>query len=169
MSDLTQYRKHKDLFFAQDPHSPLSAEQKRTFTGLKYYAENADLRFDVTVERSSDQQVIQMQTSTGEMRDYLKYGTFRFDVDDQTAELTVYTSGNGEAFVPFTDATSGTETYGAGRYLELESLGAERFRVDFNLAYNPWCVYSPHFSCPIAPQANRLQVPIRAGEKDFKN
>ena len=67
----------------------------------------------------------------------------------------------------FVDATSGPETYGAGRYLELESHGNNRVHVDFNLAYNPWCAYSPEFSCPIPPQENRLRVPIRAGEKDF--
>jgi hypothetical protein len=69
--------------------------------------------------------------------------------------------------VPFADATSGTETYGAGRYLELEHHHGDLYHVDFNLAYNPWCAYSPNYSCPIPPKENRLQVPIRAGEKDF--
>lgn len=168
MSDLQAFRKQKDEFFARDPHSPLSAEQKRSFAGLDYYPENAALSFEVELEPSNNHQRVQMQTSTGEIRDYHKYGTFSFEVDGQPAALTVYTSGNGDAFVPFTDATSGRETYGAGRYLELEPLGGDRFDVDFNLAYNPWCAYSPLFSCPIPPQENRLQVPIRAGEKDFK-
>lgn len=168
MSDLTELRKQKDEFFAHDPHSPLEPEQRHAFTGLKYYPENPLLRFDVNVDRSTDRQVVQMQTSTGEVQDYYKYGTFGFDVDGQPATLVVYTSGDGDAFVPFADATSGRETYGAGRYLELEPLGGDRFHVDFNLAYNPWCAYSPYYSCPIPPQENRLQVPIRAGEKDFK-
>ena len=98
---------------------------------------------------------------------YVKYGMFRFKVDGEAAELTVYVSEDGGAFVPFADATSGSETYGAGRYLELEYHGGSRFHVDFNLAYNPWCVYSPDYSCPIPPKENRLQVPIRAGEKSF--
>jgi uncharacterized protein (DUF1684 family) len=68
---------------------------------------------------------------------------------------------------PFADATSGTETYGAGRYLELEHHGGSRFHVDFNLIYNPWCAYSPDYSCPLPPKKNRLLVPIHAGEKDF--
>jgi uncharacterized protein (DUF1684 family) len=169
MSALTEYRKHKDQFFAQDPHSPLSAQQKAAFSGLKYYPENPALRFDVQVQPATDHQSVQMQTSTGETRAYVKVGTFHFQVDGQSAELSVYSSGDGEAFVPFTDATSGQETYGAGRYLELEPLGGDRFQVDFNLAYNPWCVYSPHFSCPIPPLENRLRVPIRAGEKDYKD
>jgi uncharacterized protein (DUF1684 family) len=168
MSELTEFRKHKDEFFKLDPHSPLAPEQRRAFTGLQYYPENPALRFAVEVERATDQQVIQMQTNTGEVRDYYKYGTFRFEVDGQPATLAVYTSGEGDAFVPFRDATSGHETYGAGRYLELEPLGGDRFGVDFNLAYNPWCAYAPDYSCPIPPLENRLQVPIRAGERDFK-
>jgi uncharacterized protein (DUF1684 family) len=169
MSDLEQFRKQKDQFFGSDPHSPLSAAQKRAFKGLSYYAENPALRFDVTVEPFAEQKHIRMQTSTGDVQDYVRHGTFRFKVDGQPAELTVYTSEGEGPFVPFVDATSGDETYGAGRYLELEHLGGERFHVDFNLAYNPWCAYSPHYSCPLPPWENRLEVPIRAGEKDFQN
>jgi uncharacterized protein (DUF1684 family) len=167
MSALKQFRKRKDRFFKSDPDSPLSAEQKRAFSGLEYYAENPALRFDVEVEPFAEQVHVQMQTSTGDVQDYVRYGTFRFKAEDQPAVLTVYTSEEGGAFVPFADATSGSETYGAGRYLELEPLGGNRFHVDFNLAYNPWCAYSPDYSCPIPPRENRIQVPIHAGEKDF--
>jgi uncharacterized protein len=167
MSQLDEFRKHKDLFFKLDLDSPLSAEQKRAFAGLKYYAENPALRFDVQVEPFAEHVHVQMQTSTGDVQDYVKHGAFQFEVDGQPAVLTVYTSEEGGAFVPFADATSGSETYGAGRYLDLEPLGGNQFRVDFNLAYNPWCAYSPDYSCPIPPRENRIQVPIRAGEKDF--
>jgi uncharacterized protein (DUF1684 family) len=167
MTELEEFRKEKDEFFRSDPRSPLSREQKRGFSGLNYYPENDALRFDVTAEPFSEHSHVQMQTSTGDVQDYVKYGTFDFEVDGQPAELTIYASEDGEAFVPFADATSGAETYGAGRYLELEYLGEDRFHVDFNLAYNPWCAYSPDYSCPIPPKENRLEVPIRAGEKDF--
>jgi uncharacterized protein (DUF1684 family) len=167
MTELEEFRKEKDEFFKSDPRSPLSREQRRDFEGLNYYPENDPLRFDVTAEPFTEHSHVQMQTSTGDVQDYVKFGTFQFEVDGQPAELTIYASEDGEAFVPFADATSGTETYGAGRYLELEYLGENRFHVDFNLAYNPWCAYSPDYSCPIPPKENRLQVPIRAGEKDF--
>ena len=167
MIDLADIRKQKDDFFEKDHHSPLSADQKNDFQGLKYYPENTGLRFDVEVEPFDDHEHVQMQTSTGDLQEYLKYGKFGFKVDGISAELTVYSSGDGEAFLPFTDATSGKETYGAGRYLELEHHGENKFQVDFNLAYNPWCAYSPAYSCPIPPAENRLSVPIRAGEKNF--
>lgn len=167
MFDLTEYRKEKDDFFKNDHHSPLSMEQRKEFQGLSYFPENENLRFDVEVEPFDVHEYVQMQTSTGDLQEYLKYGKFGFEVDGVPAELTVFTSGEGEAFLPFTDTTSGKETYGAGRYLELEQLGGNRFQIDFNLAYNPWCAYSPAYSCPIPPAENRLKVPIQAGEKDF--
>ncbi len=167
MTELERFRKQKDKFFKSDPHSPLSREQRRAFKGLAYYPENVALRFDAEVEPFTEHMHVQMQTSTGDVDDYVKYGTFRFEVDGQPAVLTVFASEDGGTFVPFSDATSGSETYGAGRYLELEHHGGNRFHVDFNLAYNPWCAYSPQYSCPIPPKENRLAVPIRAGEKDF--
>lgn len=167
MSALTEMRRHKDHFFKSDPHSPLSAAQRRAFTGLQYYPENPALRFDVKLDRSTNPEQVRMQTSTGEVQQYFRFGTFNFEVDGQQATLTIYGSHEGDAFVPFADSTSGGETYGAGRYLDLEWLGGDRYHVDFNLAYNPWCAYSPEYSCPIPPGENRLKVPIRAGEKDF--
>mgnify|MGYP001814536646 CR=1 FL=1 len=167
MSELKRLRRQKDEFFAHDSHSPLSAEQKRTFPGLRYFPENSQLRFQDEVKRSTAEQVVHMQTNTGELREYHKYGTFGFLVNGDSAELCVYTSGDRGFFVPFADATSGQETYGAGRYVEVHSLGGERFEVDFNQAYNPWCAYSPNFSCPISPAENRLTIPIRAGEQSF--
>ncbi|MCL7454688.1 MAG: DUF1684 domain-containing protein, partial [Anaerolineae bacterium] len=123
MTDLESSRKQKDKFFKSDEHSPLSKEQKRGFKGLKYYPENPALRFDAEVEPFAEHVHVQMQTSTGDLQDYVKYGTFQFEVDGQPAELTVYASHDGGAFVPFADATSGSETYGAGRYLELDYHG----------------------------------------------
>ena len=167
MINLVDFRKQKGIFFEADHHSPLSMEQKQNFQGLSYFQENPALRFDLEVKPFDEHDQVQMQTSTGEIKDYLKYGRFRFEVEGIAAELTVYTSDDGEAFVPFRDKTSGKETYGAGRYLELEHYDGNNFQVDFNLAYNPWCAYSPDYSCPIPPEENRLSVPIQAGEKNF--
>jgi uncharacterized protein (DUF1684 family) len=88
-------------------------------------------------------------------------------VDGQEAELTLYASPHG-FFLPFADSLAGTETYGAGRYLEPEPVGNGKFLVDFNLAYNPYCAYNEAWACPITPWENRLRVPIRAGEKVYQ-
>lgn len=166
MSELTDFRAAKDEFFAQHPQSPLTPEQRRGFVGLIYFPENEALRLEVQVERLFDQQPIQMQTSTGGAQTYIRYARFKFQVDGQDAELTIYQNENGY-FLPFVDSLAGTETYPAGRYLEPEALPGDRFFVDFNLAYNPSCAYNEMWSCPITPAENRLKLPIRAGEKIF--
>jgi uncharacterized protein (DUF1684 family) len=115
------------------------------------------------VEVLPDYQEIEMQTSTGDVRAYRRYGHFTFEVDGQPAQLTIY--GDDEAFfLPFVDGLAGKETYPAGRYLEPERLSGKRFLVDFNLAYNPYCAYNDAWSCPLTPFENRVKVPVRAGE-----
>jgi uncharacterized protein (DUF1684 family) len=109
-----------------------------------------------------------MQTSSGDVRPYARFGRLQFSVDGQAVELTLYADDD-SYFLPFADVLAGKETYGAGRYLEPEAFGDGRFLVDFNLAYNPYCAYNDDWSCPITPIENRLRVPIRAGEKVFRD
>jgi len=166
MSELTDFRAEKDEFFGRHPQSPLTPEQKRGFVGLQYFPENDALRLEVQAEPLMNQQPMQMQTSTGGVQTYVRHARFKFQVEGQEAELTIYQNENGY-FLPFADALAGKETYPAGRYLEPESLPGNRFVVDFNLAYNPLCAYNEMWSCPITPAENRLKVPVRAGEKLF--
>ena len=167
MDELDLFRKQKDEFFRASPQSPLTPEQKVGFQGLRYFAEDAGLRLEVEVERFPQAESIAMQTSTGEVRDYERFGRFRFAVEGREAWLTIYRNELGY-FLPFADALAGTETYGAGRYLEPEELPDGRFHVDFNLAYSPYCAYNEHWSCPLTPAENRLKAPIRAGERVFE-
>ena len=166
MSELDDFRKEKDEFFGKHPQSPLAPEQRHGFVGLRYFPENDDLRLEVKVELLPNEKPMQMQTTTGDVQTYVRHGKFQFQVDGQTAELTIFRSQHG-FFLPFVDSLAGEETYPAGRYLEPESLPGNRFFVDFNLAYNPYCAYNEMWSCPITPAENRLKVPIRAGEKIF--
>ena len=166
MSELDEFRAEKDDFFKTHPQSPLTREQKKEFTGLNYFPENDALRLEVQAEPLNDQKPMLMQTSTGGAQEYMRFGKFKFQVDGQEAELTIYQSDNG-FFLPFVDALAGKETYPAGRYLEPEPLPGNRFLVDFNVAYNPYCAYNEMWSCPITPAENRLKVPVRAGEKLF--
>lgn len=169
MTALEQFRKLKDDFIRKGPGSPLTPEQMKEFTGLKYFAENAALRFELPLERNANPDRVTMQTSTGGFLDYDKVGQVKFRVDLQEAALQVYEAADhpGSFFVPFVDATAPAETYGAGRYLEPEEIRAGELLVDFNYCYNPYCAYSDRWSCPIPPVENRLKVRIEAGEKKF--
>lgn len=171
MSTLDDYRKEKNDFFKYDYQSPLPIAGRRDFAGLHYYPENPALRLELPLEKPEVSKSALMQTSTGDVREYMHAGQIRFDVNGEEAILQVYIDDYDGYFIPFVDATAPDETYGAGRYLEPHDIsggvGASVLSVDFNLAYNPFCAYDDRWSCPIPPRENRLQVRIEAGEKKF--
>ena len=165
------FRADKDDFFGTSPHSPIPVEERSGFTGLPYYPVDESLRFDDRMlepyagDEPSD---FQIPTSDGKLRPAHRAGHLSFEVGGAPYRLTAYTfdGGDGESlFVPFLDRTSGTETYGAGRYLDLEPEDDGTYSLDFNLAYHPSCVYDPKFSCPLTPAENRLPIRIEAGER----
>jgi uncharacterized protein (DUF1684 family) len=164
MSELSEFRASKDEFFAKDHHSPLTHEQQHDFNSLEYFSENPDLRLELEIEEFEEKDTIEMQTSTGDIQTHLRFGKIHFEVEGQPVELTLYKDSHG-FFLPFVDSQAGKETYGAGRYLEPETLPNGKLLVDFNYAYNPYCAYNDLYSCPLTPWENRLKVPIRAGEK----
>jgi len=166
MSPLAEFRRGKDEFFRLSPDSPLTDEQKRSFRGLRYFPEDPALAFELPIERLDPPETVRMQTTTGDVQAYERFGRIHFEIDGQPASLTIFRNEHGY-FLPFADSLAGSETYGAGRYLEPEELPDGRLAVDFNLAYNPYCAYNERWSCPITPAENRLGVPIRAGEQVF--
>jgi uncharacterized protein (DUF1684 family) len=166
MDPYEQLRKEKDDFFKHDAYSPLTSSQKKEFEGLNYYPPDASLRLELTLEPFQKPDPIEMQTTTGDVREFVRLGQVHFEVDSTQAELTIYMNADGY-FLPFVDSLAGEETYPAGRYLEPEAIGGGRFLIDFNLAYNPYCAYNDGWSCPITPAENRVKVPIAAGEKIY--
>lgn len=168
MKTLKTFRAEKDDFYARHHQSPLTPAQKRDFKGLDYFPENTALRLEVDVETLQTSETIMIDTTGGQPQTYQRFGRFKFLVDGQSAELTIYKNQNGY-FLPFVDNLLGKETYPAGRYLEPAKLPNGKFFVDFNLAYNPYCAYNEKWSCPITPAENRLKVSIRAGEKIFNH
>jgi uncharacterized protein (DUF1684 family) len=174
MSELNDFRGEVDQFMKHHPQSPLDHEEQHDFDGLKYYKPSDDLVLEVEVERfPDDEPIIIMETSTGASQEYRRWASFTFEVEGQAATLTIYSDPHGrDFFMPFKDATNGSETYGAGRYMDdhrpaIRPLGEKRFQIDFNYAYNPYCAYSPYYSCPLPPPENWLKVPVRAGEKNY--
>jgi len=164
MATLSELRQQKDDWFRADPGSPIPAAEQATFPGLRYFPEAPALRLRVTLERFAAPDQVQLATTTGDQQWFIRWGEIHFAVDGQPARLTVFYSSWGGYFVPFSDATSGHESYAAGRYLEPDELADGILLVDFNLAYNPFCAYSDEYSCPLPPAENWLDVPIRAGE-----
>ena len=164
-------REEKDFFFKGHPQSPLTHEQQHSFKKLDYFPVNKDLKFEVELEEFNHKNEIEIQTSTGDIQYFVDFGTVSFEVTGKRVSLHVYVNQQNphHYFVPFWDLTVQTkETYGAGRYIELESTGTKKFELDFNMAYNPYCAYNERWTCPLVPPANRLNVRIEAGEKKFK-
>ena len=166
MDALTDFRKRKDEFLRRHPQSPLPHHARHGFAGLPYFPENPDLALTLDIDPDVDVE-IEVQTSDGQERLYRRAGRVRFTVDGHGVELTLYSTGGPGYFLPFRDATCGHETYGAGRYLDLEPNEDGTVTIDFNYAYNPYCAYDDAYSCPLPPVENWLSVPITAGEKAF--
>lgn len=167
LSELDEYRAEKDAFFRTGDASPIPPKERASFGGLVYYPENPALIFEVTPEPFEVPETVVMPTSDGEEREYIRWASIAFTVDGSPTSLTVYLDPeSGHLFLPFQDRTSGRETYGAGRYLELPEIEDGRYLLDFNYAYHPFCAYSPYYSCPIPPPENRLPYPIAAGERN---
>jgi uncharacterized protein len=171
---LLSFRAAKDRLFATHPSSPVPAAARRDFRGLAYWRYDPSLALRLALEPDPDAQPLDVPlSSAGPAMPYARIGWVSFSVDGEAARLAVYWLNEyaGGVFIPFRDATSGSETYGGGRYLWDSSKGADlgsdgdQLVIDFNYAYHPSCVYDPIWSCPLAPPENRLTVPIRAGER----
>lgn len=168
---VANYRADKDEYFRDAHDSPIPEAERSTFQGLPYFAVDEDLRFDglaLQPYTASEPAQFQIPTSDGQLRDAVRAGVFRFEIAGATHQLTGYTFARGHSdsvFVPFLDLTSGAESYGAGRYLDLYPEQDGTYSLDFNLAYHPSCVYDPKYSCPLTPAENRLPIRIAAGER----
>ena len=162
----------KDDFFKTHFQSPIPKEERDFFTKLNYYEPNIDYRFELELEEFDHKEIVKIQDTGGNLRDFLKWGKFTFTINGQDCILYAYKSDDTETrlFIPFKDKTSGKETYGAGRYIDIEEerdkLG-DKWILDFNLATNPWCAYSHNYVCPLIPFENILKVEINAGEKSY--
>jgi uncharacterized protein (DUF1684 family) len=162
-------RAAKDESFKSDPDSPIPADKKATLLPLAYFPIDENYAVPATLEPSAERTRIQVPTSIGKTRDIERVGTLRFTLKGQQLRLTAFLEVEdpraNRLFVPFSDLTSGAETYPAGRYMELDPTPTGIYLVDFNIAYHPYCYYSPEYDCPFPPKENRLEVPVRAGEK----
>ena len=173
-NEYSELRTSKNNFFKNDPSSPLLEEDKGNFKELKYYEPDPEYKFTGVIQKYEAPEVTEMLTSSSELKKFYKYGYFNFKINGKDHSLQLYKpvddSGHDPYyFIPFKDKSNETDTYGAGRYLDIPVTESDTITVDFNMAYNPYCAFSPYYSCPLPPRENHLSIEIRAGELNYKS
>jgi uncharacterized protein len=168
LKDVETHREATDRFMRESKESPIPADKRDLLLPLQYYAPDPAYSVPAALKLSEDRPVAEMPTSTGTIMRYQRVGVLEFTFQGQQMSLGAFVPQGeriSELFVPFVDQTSGTETYPAGRYLNLKPTSTGLYTIDFNFAYNPYCAYNKSYECPYPPPSNRLKVAIRAGEK----
>jgi uncharacterized protein (DUF1684 family) len=172
--EIEKEREEKDNFMRTSSASPLLS-QKNNFKGLLYFPVDEKYKIIADLVILEERKVVLLSTNDGKEQRYMEYGYATFDLDgirNKLLILEVMEMGpyRGKLFLAFGDETSARETYGAGRYLDINKVpGSSTITLDFNKAYNPYCAYNDTYSCPIPPAENLLQVAIKAGEKSYHN
>ena len=157
--------------YADAKESPLSAKAKKTFKGIHFFPFNAKYVVNAKFVRTPHEKPFQMSTSSGMRKTYIKYAEVFFMIDGKQYKLNVYQSQEllqsadykDYLFIPFTDVTSGNETYEGGRYIDLTMPKSNQVLINFNEAYHPYCAYTDGYNCPVPPQENTLPIKIEAG------
>ena len=160
-------RATKDAGFAAGD-DPIPKASHAQFLPLAYFPIDPEYNVPGVLKPIDDKTIVEMPTSTGANRKMRRVGSLEFTLKGQPMKLTAFNevgTDPGSLFIAFSDLTSGTETYAAGRFMDLARNGTGIYEVDFNRAYIPYCYYNPTYECPYPPRENRLTIPIRAGEK----
>ncbi len=171
-ASIEQDRMEKEEYMKNGEGSPF-AKDDTPFAGLNYFPINEKFNIKADLEPIEKKKVIILGTSDGLEQRYLEYAFAVFTIDGIEHKLLILEvmdmgPQRGQLFLAFADETSGIETYGAGRYLDVKKVpAATSLQLDFNLAYNPYCAYTDSFSCPFPPKENVLKVAILAGEKKY--
>ncbi len=155
-------------------HEVVKKKDKKYF---RFFPVSSAYNISCSFEKITDTVGFTMNTSANTLKHYYRYGKLHFNVNGAHCHLFVYQSKDlmqtekyrNYLFIPFTDSTTGDETYGSGRYLEISipDIRDNQLQLDFNKAYNPYCTYAAGYKCPIPPKENDLPVAIRAGEMNF--
>ena len=172
--EVREFQKELNISYLDPEESPLPPKARKKFRGHEFYP--IDEKFSVTarLKKAINPEIFKMRTSTSRLPTYEKYGVATFEIEGVEYSLTIYLSRETQQkeeykdylFLPFTDLTNGTETYAGGRYIDLRTPpSGDTIVIDFNKAYNPYCAYSPMYSCPVPPAENNLDVGITAGVK----
>lgn len=171
--DAAQFQQQLNISFSDSLKSPLEQKDFVNFKGLDFFEIDSMYIVTARLVRTPDEKPFKMVTTTDRRPGYKKYGVLHFTIAGKDLKLNVYQNAEPRKpagrtlFLPFTDNTSGDETYGGGRYIELEIPNGNETEIDFNKAYNPYCVYNKKYSCPVVPAENHLDIAVRAGVKKY--
>jgi uncharacterized protein (DUF1684 family) len=165
---VAEERARKDDFFRAGADSPVKPADYTTYLPLSYFDVDPGYAPPARLRLIEQRTRLTMPTSTGKLREMDRVGYLEFTLKGAPQKLTAFADAGTEVsrlFVPFSDLTSGTETYQAGRYMDIDPQSSGVYVVDFNLAYHPYCYYNAEYDCPFPPSENRLKTPVRAGER----
>lgn len=170
-----EFQKNLNEEFADAKKSPLTEKDLTEFKALDFFSIDDSFVVEAKFTKSKNEKSFEMKTTTDRMPLYVKYGEVSFVIKGENFKLNVYQNLDlmkrpgfkNHLFLPFSDLTSGDETYGGGRYIDLEIPKGKTITIDFNQAYNPYCAYNVKYSCPIVPAENNLAIQINAGVKKF--
>ncbi len=164
-------RERQFKFLRFNPESPLSTEQKNELNALSFYPINIDYRIRAKMVPAEDRRVVEIPMTDGTIEKYIKHSYAEFELKGEKQRLLLLQAvsevDKRNFFLAYADETSGVDTYGGGRYLNLRQDGKSSVLIDFNLAYNPYCAYNPDYACPLPPKENIMNIAIEAGEKDY--
>ena len=171
-----EFQTHLNQEYKNPEKSPLPKKEIRKFKGHDFFPINEAYRVEAHFERVANPVPFLMKTTTDRLPKYEVYGVATFELNNQEYQLNIYQGHSTRQmpqyrdylFLPFTDLTNGETTYGGGRFIDLKIPEGDILVIDFNKAYNPYCAYSPRYSCPVPPKENDLPVAINAGIKKVK-
>lgn len=172
--EVKAFQKELKKHYRNKEESPLrTKEEFKAFKGIDFYKFDSNWCLTAHYQTISSPDTAVMPTSAGTAKKFLKQAKISFSIDSVQCVFYGYRNLKylndsvyvRQLFVPFTDLTSGTETYGGGRYLDLEIPDSDSIKINFNLAYNPYCAYARGWFCPIPPRENDLKIAVRAGVK----
>jgi len=172
-AEIEKYQSGLSEKFGNPETSILYPEDLEEFNGLEFYPIDLNYRVEAAFVRTPNEKPFKMPTTTSRRPEYVKYGEAHFTLKGKDHVLEIYQplehtpEYEDYLFLPFTDGTSGADSYGGGRYMDLKIPQGETIVLDFNKTYNPYCAYNENYSCPLTPRQNHLSIPIYAGVKDF--
>jgi len=173
--NLTEFQKELNSSFKDVTKSPLSKVDRQNFISLEFFDFDSSYVVKGILIPFQKDSIFDMKTNTDRMHTYNKFGKIKFNLDNTYFELNVYKDQElindqtniDDLFLPFYDNTNGITTYSGGRYMDLKVSKDSIISIDFNKAYNPYCVYNYKFSCPIVPSENYIALEVNAGVKDY--